>query len=211
MCLEQLKRFQPTKVALECPVYQAEELNKRYHQYRMRGFALTANERDQLGLRLAAELKHEQIYPVDWHDLSRAIGWELALSFARENNQLDMIGDMALSQQERQSHMEEETMQARRSSIRELLLRANDPENLRHNHRFNVNLVRVGAETLYVGADVILRWYERNMKIFVNLTRITTSPQDRILVIIGSGHIPLLTHFVESSGLYMLETISHYL
>lgn len=211
LCLEQLTRFRPTKIALECPVYKAEELNERYLRYRKRELALTANERDQLGLRLAASLKHEQVYPIDWHDLSRAIGWELALDFARENNQVDLIGAVALSQEERQLHMKEETVSARTSSVQELLLQANDPQRLWLNHQLYVNMACIGTETLYVGADVIIRWYERNMKIFVNLTRIITSPLDRILLIIGSGHIPLLSHFIESSRLYTLETVSSYL
>jgi pheromone shutdown protein TraB len=36
------------------------------------------------------------------------------------------------------------------------------------------------------------RWYERNLKIASNVLRIIDSPSDRVLVIIGAAHGPIL-------------------
>jgi hypothetical protein len=49
------------------------------------------------------------------------------------------------------------------------------------------------------------------MKIFLNIARLATSPDDRILVVIGGGHLPLLTHFAEGSGRFELVSASRYL
>jgi hypothetical protein len=38
-----------------------------------------------------------------------------------------------------------------------------------------------------------------------------TGPEDRVLVVYGAGHIPLLTRFVRDSGLYTLEAVETYL
>ena len=38
------------------------------------------------------------------------------------------------------------------------------------------------------------------MKIYVNLTRITESADDRILLIIGAGHVYLIQQFLEESA-----------
>jgi len=59
--------------------------------------------------------------------------------------------------------------------------------------RFN----RVGAGDTYVGAELVSTWYERNIHIFANLQRIS-EPGDRILVIFGAGHAPILRELVES-------------
>ena len=43
-------------------------LNHTYHSYLSGEFTLSANEIHQLGFRIAAELGHERIYPVDWNE-----------------------------------------------------------------------------------------------------------------------------------------------
>lgn len=61
-CVERLKRFQPTKVALEVATDHADALNEEYRRYLVGSFALTADEVHQLGFRTAAELRHERVY-----------------------------------------------------------------------------------------------------------------------------------------------------
>jgi hypothetical protein len=204
-CVERLKRFRPTKVALEIVADQSSALNDDYRQYRAGTFTLTANERHQLGFRIAAELQHEQVYAIDWQGI---MGWDRALSFAREHNQATKLDEYAA--RARQEIVE---LNARLTTVStlDLLRDANDQAGLEHNHQWYMLLALVGEDNQYVGADVICNWYGRNLKIFVNLTRITASPQDRILVIIGAGHIPLLTHFVQGFGLYTLEPVAPYL
>lgn len=202
-CLEQLKRFQPTKVALEAPYERDDELNELYREYRAGTFSLTASEAHQLGFRLAAEMDHDRVYAIDWHDSQREIGWESAIEFARRHNQLELISWI----ESREQQEAQESRNARTASVREMLLEANDADWLHRNHQIYADLMRVGEGDRYIGVDVVGRWYERNMKIFVNLTRITTLPSDRIFVVIGAGHIPLLRHFIEGSGLYKLEAV----
>ena len=47
--------------------------------------------------------------------------------------------------------------------------------------------------------------------IFVNLTRITESADDRILLIIGAGHVFLVQQYLEDSGDYIVESPLKYL
>ena len=55
------------------------------------------------------------------------------------------------------------------------------------------------------GADVhALHWYSRNLRIFRNIQDITTSPDDRILVVFGAGHMGILKHLFESDPSYRL-------
>lgn len=91
-CVQTLEnRFVPNKVALEVQRQDEESLNKDYSAYRAGNFPLTANERHQIGFRLAAKLEHERIHAIDWHHPKRAIGWDDAISFAREHGQHHLI------------------------------------------------------------------------------------------------------------------------
>ncbi len=204
-----LKRFAPTKVALEVMADSAEELNQEYREYRAGTFALTANERHQLGFRLAAAHDHDKLYAIDWHDLQRPIGWEAAITFAEEHDQHALISAFSVEQGSETAATERERLH--RTGVRDLLLEANDSITLADNHRVYIDLAQVGEDRDYIGADVVLRWYERNLKIFANMSRIITSPDERLLVIIGSGHLPLLTHFIQGAGRFTLSSVQTYL
>src|SRR5438477_4585737 len=62
--IEVLKKFHPTKIAIESDAG-TEKIPKRYADYLAGKYELTANEIDQIGLRLAKELGHKTVYPVD--------------------------------------------------------------------------------------------------------------------------------------------------
>lgn len=204
-CVDRLARFRPTKVALEVLPEDAAALNEDYRQYRAGSFALTANERHQLGFRLAAARDHGQVYAIDWQGI---IGWERALDFAQAHGQAARL-EAQIAAGQREAEQASERLAA--LSVLDLLREANDPARQQQVHAWYMLLALVGEGANHVGAEVIGNWYQRNLRIFVNLARITSAPDDRILVIIGSGHIPLLTHFVEGSGLYTIEPVAPYL
>ena len=51
----------------------------------------------------------------------------------------------------------------------------------------------------YTGADWRTGWYNRNLRIFSNLLRLRRSSSDRILVIIGAGHVLLLLQMAQTA------------
>jgi hypothetical protein len=63
----------------------------------------------------------------------------------------------------------------------------------------------------YAGADMVITWYHRNLRIFSNLHKISDNPADRIFVIYGAGHIPLLQRFAEDSPYFRLDDVKDYL
>ncbi len=93
-----------------------------------------------------------------------------------------------------------------------MFIRGNEPEGRQAEHRFYLQMAQVGLKDHYPGANWVGHsWYTRNLKIFVNLTRITESADDRILLIIGGGHVYLVQHFLEASGNYIVESPLQYL
>ena len=61
--IEVLKRFHPTKIAIEADIG-SQRVEKEYSNYLAGNYALSRNEIDQIGYRLAKELGHHAIYPV---------------------------------------------------------------------------------------------------------------------------------------------------
>src|SRR6266480_2196644 len=62
--IEVLKRFHPTKIAIESDV-SGQRATQQYSDYLAGKYTLSRNEIDQIGYRLAKELGHRAIYPVD--------------------------------------------------------------------------------------------------------------------------------------------------
>ena len=70
---------------------------------------------------------------------------------------------------------------------------------------------KVGVGDEYIGADWATAWFNRNLRIFANLQRITERPDERILLVIGAGHVPILRHCVQASPEYELVEVQEYL
>src|SRR4051812_24717505 len=62
--MEVLKRFRPTKVAIEVDPWN-DRITKEYSDYLSGKYTLTRNEIDQIGYRLAKELGQQKVYAVD--------------------------------------------------------------------------------------------------------------------------------------------------
>ncbi len=207
--VERLKEFKPMKIAVEVEPEDDAELKERYRNYLNGSYQLGRNEVEQIGFRLARAMGHHKVYPVDWNksypvDFT-TIDFE---SFAKANNQKSLLEEAYSKSQSDVDRMEE--IQAEGSLI-DLYRFINQPKKLREGHRIYFTLARIGENGQYPGADWVQYWYGRNLKIFVNLTRITESNDDRILLIIGSGHVWVLQRFVEDSGYYILKSPLKYL
>ncbi len=155
--LEQLMRFAPTKVALEILPSHEDEWNDDYAAYRQGAYSLTADERHQLGFRLAAMAGCPRIYGIDWHDFERPIGWERALAFAQEHGQEQFIPFFTATTQETAQDKAAERERIRQTSVREQLLGTNAPDALAASHRVYMDLAQVGEDDTYIGAEVVLR------------------------------------------------------
>src|ERR1700722_19370339 len=62
--IELLKKFQPTKIAIEAE-FGSQRVGREYSDYLAGKYTLSPNEIDQIGYRLAKELGHRAVYAVD--------------------------------------------------------------------------------------------------------------------------------------------------
>ena len=193
--VERLAEFAPTKIAVEMLPHRMEGFNARYLAFREGRGELGADEKDQLGMRLAARLGHEQLFGVDHVAGDMDFGAMMGAGAAHGQHAL-----LAALQQEFAAV--ERTLQAAQGpdrSIGEMLAFHNGPWVERGNALY-LRMARLGGTGGGVGADQIGAWYVRNLHIYANIVRLVDGPDARVLVIFGSGHRDLLTDFVEESA-----------
>ena len=224
LLVSQLKEFRPTKIALQADKRFDSEVNADYQKYLEDVYQLKRWEHDQVGFRLAKQMGHPEVYCVDFcpeHDPFFPEDLDPNLldidKYAAENNQehlLPKLEDFDIP--EGKIHQEEDGRiwidPKKYESIIDMYIRYNRPEGRRADHQSYLRISKVGIGNQYPGANWVgNHWYPRNLKVFVNLTRITESAEDRILVIIGAGLVYLLQQFIEDSGEYIIESPLNYL
>jgi hypothetical protein len=189
-----LKRFRPTKIAVEADVTSA-RIAREYADYLAGKYTLTANEIDQVGFRLAKELGHQKVYPVDvdgdfpyYRVRNYAIANERKAKF--ESAQ-EAVGARVKAQSQ---------YLATHSILDHLLLLNADSSAARAVAEYYSGFMPFGEPWEYAGADLIASWFQRNLRIYSNVRALIESPQDRILVVYGSGHLGWLQQIVAGDA-----------
>ncbi len=203
--VDRLAGFAPTRVAIESP-WGDSVSTARYGAYLAGEHELSRQEEEQIGFRLAAAMGHETVFPVDVKiglpdDRLQSV-LEAAPELGRYMAGLEEYGEWAMA-----------TMAEWLSggTIGQMLYRMNTPQAIEWADRGYLEffLPLVSGDD-YGGAEFVATWYERNLKIFSNLHRIS-EPGDRVFVIYGAGHIPHLRYFVTLSPHFCLEEPLPYL
>lgn len=199
-----LKRFKPTRIAVEQPIENA-QLNERYTNYLNGKYELTANEVDQIGFRTAKEMNLKELTTIDEKG---NFDFDKVLASAKANNEMPFAEAMMTSGKTEVAKLNE---MMKTATVTEIFTYLNDAKTVDRWHSTYLKIARVGAGKDFAGAELTGDWYARNLKIYANLTRLAAAPNERILVIYGAGHLKTLQDFVEQSGEFDLERLSKYL
>jgi hypothetical protein len=201
-----IKSFHPTKVALEVLTENQSQLDKDYSSYLKGDFQLTANERHQIGFRLAKEMELEEIHAVDWN---KNIEWIPNMWEWAEKNNSQIYKEIMNKGQQVNSNSEEYFIN---HTLNEYLLTLNEPKNVKSNQETYMQLALIGNKDYPIGAMWTAQyWYFRNMVIYRNIVDLVESDEDRIFVLYGAGHLHLLKQFLQESGLFTIELVENYL
>jgi hypothetical protein len=198
-----LKRFRPTKIAVESTVYD-DTRKKQYADYLAGKHTLTRNEIEQVGFRLARELGMKTIHPVDYDG---DFPWQRLVNFAKatgKSPQFDeLYADMGAFFKKQGDFLPTHT-------ILETLLYMNADERVAVDVGFYFREVHFGEVGDYAGADLLTSWYQRNMRIYNNITSLIESPDERILVIYGAGHLGWLRQAAENDPTVRLRKLAEF-
>ncbi len=215
---DQLAQFKPTKIAVEVDERWDAKLQEEYNGYLKDSFQLEPHEIHQIGFRLAKDMGHPKVYCVDYFrddpivrdDLDHHLtDWG---TFAEANDQKHLLGPPPTGKMTQDADGKIWIEPEKYEPIIDMYLRMNQDEKIRTNLRDYLRIARIGLQDQYPGANWVAHaWYPRNLKTFVNLTRITESEDERILLIIGAGHLGFLKQIAEDSEFYHIESPLQYL
>jgi hypothetical protein len=199
-----LKKFRPTKIAVEAD-YGTDAVPKRYAEYLAGKHDLTRNEIEQVGFRLAKELGQSDIYPVDADGdfpLQRVINYAKATGQSAKLDALmrDTWGEMTKAQGE----------YLKTHTVLETLLYVNSDARVAQDVGAYHLLARYGEPGDYAGPDLLAEWYRRNIRIYNNFMKLVTTPEERVLVIFGYGHLGWLRQNVAGDTTLRLRKLEEF-
>lgn len=200
--LDYISKFKPTKIIVESGRNTGYLINN-YKRYKKGEQELYANERSQIGMRLVDRFKLDTIYGVDAYPLI------LELNDKRDSlspkTYIDEIlekhyfgGNDEISKKYSEFYNYKTQMSVKKSLL----------ENFKYINSTNVIKREFGAyisggqfdSENFEGPDALsMFWMNRNLRIFKNITDIGFDENDRLIIIFGSGHIPILKWFFETS------------
>lgn len=193
-----IKKFKPTKIAIEAfPEWKATE---KLRAYQKGAYRTKRDERYQLGLRIASEMNLDTIYAIDDNPMASNLMALDSAYFKKLFKDYDYKSDDPFSKMYKAWYVGEDKL---RSKID--LLTYFKQTNAREYHQYGHGAYLIGDFKLddKRGADALaINWYSRNLRIFRKLQEITTSSNDRILVLFGNGHGAILRQLLESSPEY---------
>ncbi len=205
--VERLAQFAPTKIAIEAP-YRDTGSPAAYNKYLEGQYTLARNEVEQIGFRLARRLNLPTVYPVDYPMfMSGLTPAEIEDPKPRPDSKPKDSGPA------KNKPPSKEELLLRGSTVREYLLHINDPGMVRKDQAqyMKMLLPDKSSPAIYARADLVTNWYKRNLRILANLNRITEIGKDRVLLLIGSGHLAILRQFAGDSEYFCVLDPETYL
>jgi hypothetical protein len=212
--VEQLAAFAPTKIAVEAEPADQPRLDSLFVAYVNGTAELGPNEIYQVGFRLAKRVGLPKVHAVDAE----------ARSYLTEDQARSKLDSMGVSMDTLMKRIREDPWTARYQQLyaqddslktvrplAEELLYINSAERIRVGHgAYLIGSFKFGPDLQYIGPDDATSWYNRNLRIFSNLQALTSDSTDRILLIIGAGHLPILQFLAQSCPEHRLRELAEF-
>jgi hypothetical protein len=200
---EVLKKFHPTKIALEADV-SSERAAHEYSDYIAGKYTLSRNETNQIGYRLAKELGHQTVYSVDEEG---DFPWGRLIDYAKANGMADKFNSIneAMGKQAK-----EQGQFLKTHTVLEMYEYLNSDSMSAAGVAFYYSLVPYGDPGDYAGPDLLAAWYQRNIRIYHNIAKLIDSPNEKILVIFGAGHLGWLQQDTVNDATVKLRKLAEF-
>jgi hypothetical protein len=201
--IEVLKRFQPTKIAIEAEVG-SQRVGQEYSDYLAGKYTLSRNETNQVGYRLAKELGHKAVHPID---VDGEFPWQRVVNYAKANGHAEGLDAINASW----GTLVKETGDFLQShTVLETLQFMNSDPRVAKDVGLYYAAARFGDPSEYAGPDLLAAWYQRNIRIYCNLVKLIESPNDRVLVIYGAGHLGWLRQDIANDETVRLRKLADF-
>ena len=204
--VDYLSRYQPKKILVERDA-DTEGLMSQYREWQAGKADLRKEEIDQVGFRLMDRFELDTLYGVDATSLYGQLAWSADSIHARPI--LDRIyaekPDSLFESETDDKYWEWYELRDQRCIELPLLDYFKEINSLSHVSRSHGHYVLRDGDDSYDGVDgLTISWYSRNLRILKNIHMIETEPEERLLLLIGSGHLPILRQQLDASPEYDL-------
>lgn len=199
--LDYIARFKPTKIVIERR--NGSTVNDAYKKYLAGERKLRKGEIEQVGFRLGKRFGIDTLILGDAFTFSNSLHWHKDSAVYRPMidslfSTRDMDFDSTYEKRYWQLYDHEDKIQAN-SRLLDVFKHMNNPHRIRRGHGHYLEF-----ESDEAVDALAIWWYSRNLRIYRNIRKSTTSPDDRILVLFGAGHMGILRQQFESSPAYEL-------
>lgn len=197
--LDYIALFKPTKICIEAPVKW--NAMKKYRIHKTENKELGRDEIQQIAFRLMDRFKLDTVYCVDASTIADDLT-ESKDSIVFKPYIDEIFKDYSFKATPNyKKWIEYETKQHLEVPLFEYFKYLNSQKRFLRDYGYYLLGEFKNGE--YNGADALATyWYDRNLRIFRNIQRITTSPNDRILVLFGAGHISILDQLLKCTPEY---------
>lgn len=204
-----LAEFKPTIICIENhPQYDA-EINRVYQEYLNDPSQLNTNygERSMVAFDVARLNNVSQLYGIDsYMDYNYLIGEQIVNTIDSATYRDYMNNPFKDSPELAELDKNFDNL-----PLLEKLRFYNHPKVLDFNININAdNLLYVGTEDGFEGADEAAKFYQRNLRIYSNLNRIPMTKNDRVFILMGAAHASFLRELLERSPKFeMVNTLDY--
>ncbi|MDN5283728.1 MAG: hypothetical protein JWR38_2 [Mucilaginibacter sp.] len=197
--LNYIAKFRPNKIAIEASAKW--DAMGKYRAYKAGKIKPQPDERYQIAFWLMDKFKLDTVYSVDASNIVVDL-YNLADS-AKFKPYLDSLTkDYDFADNDRyKAYHDYQTYLSLNFPLLDVFRDINKPKTLqRYYGGYLLGDFKLGE---FRGADAMAtKWYDRNLRIFRNIQRLTTSPKDRILMLFGAAHVAILDNLFTCSPEY---------
>lgn len=193
-----IARFKPTRFYIEG--WNQSFHDSLFNEYVAGRYKLGRNENYQLGYRVTKQEGLKKVYAVDASNFAseKYKTYSFLDSMWNRDNPVDSIKDEYWGKKFSQLYTTSDSIEVTLTMLENFLLMA-QPATLRRMH--GAYLVSGFATTdAATGPDKLaMWWFSRNLRIFNKIIQTKPAAEDRIVVLFGNGHVPILKQCFESS------------
>lgn len=188
-----IKKFGPQKIFVEWNHEKQNTLDKLYNRSYDSLIKASADEIVQIAVRSGKKLGHKKLFAIDYH--GAYFPYDSLMNAMKDAKQ-----DLLLQENEKaiKAFETEFNQLAKTKSLTEILLALNDKKEMEKGLGLYISLMNPGGKTdNFVGAYLVSEWYRRNLYMYSLVQKLTESKDEKVMVLLGAGHIELLREFVK--------------
>lgn len=138
-------------------------------------------------------MKQKKIYAIDYRTSFRYDSLIQQMTIAK---QFDLISKDSIELERLEK--KESKLFSSNKSLTEILYYYNKPQTILEDIKWYLNLAnKGGGKENFAGAFLVSEWFKRNLYMYSIIQKTVEKEDEKIMILVGSGHIPMLKNFIE--------------